>query len=447
MRSSRRRSCGSSPSAAATRSKRRSAAIIAVARRSSTCRRSTAASRRSPRGARTSARSPPRIPSGSCTLETGTPGQGRPRAHAPRDRSDRADRLRPARTDRRAGPRRQDDAAAGDHRRRRDQPSRRPSLLVLLVDERPEEVSEMISWGVGEVVASSFDSRPTRHVDVAEMVLERARRLVEMGKDVVIVLDSITRMARAHNTVERGTGRTLVRRTRRHRDGASRRRSSARRASVAPQHGGGSLTIIATALVETGSRMDDVIFEEFKGTGNCEIKLDRSLAEKRIYPGDRHRDERHAARGQAVPARPARRRLHPAPRAAADAAAVGDGVADQAHRGDAEQRRAARRAVRKRRYPVVRCPVSGSWRRWTADSPGGRGVPGSISTPEPDTASTRHSPCESLRHGARPSSLEGVDSVSPRPPSSRWRSAPKRHAQICVSRLRSTGWPPRASMR
>ena len=156
-------------------------------------------------------------------------------------------------------------------------------LLILLVDERPEEVSEAISWGVGEVVASSFDQPASRHVDVTEMVLERARRQVEQGKDVVIVLDSLTRMARAFNTAERGTGRTLSGGL----DSSAMARpkaffGSAR--SIAPEHGGGSLTIIATALIETGSRMDDVIFEEFKGTGNCEIKLDRSLAEKRIYP-------------------------------------------------------------------------------------------------------------------------------------------------------------------
>jgi transcription termination factor Rho len=156
-------------------------------------------------------------------------------------------------------------------------------LLVLLVDERPEEVSEMITWGYGEVVASSFDQPAERHVDVAEMVLERARRLVETGRDVVIVLDSITRLARAHNTAERGTGRTLSGGL----DATAMAKPKAFFGSaraVAPAHGGGSLTIIATALVETGSRMDDVIFEEFKGTGNCEIKLDRSLAEKRIYP-------------------------------------------------------------------------------------------------------------------------------------------------------------------
>jgi transcription termination factor Rho len=157
------------------------------------------------------------------------------------------------------------------------------TLLILLVDERPEEVSEAISWKVGEVVASSFDQPAKRHVEVVEMVLERARRLVEQGKDVIIVLDSLTRMARAFNTAERGTGRTLSGGL----DTSAMARPKAFFGSaraIADEHGGGSLTIIATALVETGSRMDDVIFEEFKGTGNCEIKLDRSLAERRIFP-------------------------------------------------------------------------------------------------------------------------------------------------------------------
>ena len=156
-------------------------------------------------------------------------------------------------------------------------------LIVLLVDERPEEVSEMVTWGYGEVVASSFDMPPKRHVEVADMALERARRQVEMGKDVVIVLDSITRLARAHNTVERGTGRTMSGGL----DSNAMQKPKAFFGSarmIAPEHGGGSLTIISTALVETGSRMDDVIFEEFKGTGNCEIKLDRSLADRRIFP-------------------------------------------------------------------------------------------------------------------------------------------------------------------
>ena len=157
------------------------------------------------------------------------------------------------------------------------------TLLILLVDERPEEVSEAISWEVGEVIASSFDQPARRHVEVTEMVLERARRLVELGRDVVIVLDSLTRMARAHNTAERGTGRTMS-------GGLDTSAMAKPKAffgsarNISPENGGGSLTIIATALVETGSRMDDVIFEEFKGTGNCEIKLDRGLAEKRIFP-------------------------------------------------------------------------------------------------------------------------------------------------------------------
>ncbi len=157
------------------------------------------------------------------------------------------------------------------------------ALLILLVDERPEEVSEAISWGVGEVVSSSFDQPAQRHVEVTEMVLARAHRLVEQGRDVVIVLDSLTRMARAHNTVERGSGRTLSGGL----DATAMAKPKAFFGSarnIPDTSGGGSLTIIATALVETGSRMDDVIFEEFKGTGNCEIKLDRSLAEKRIYP-------------------------------------------------------------------------------------------------------------------------------------------------------------------
>jgi len=157
------------------------------------------------------------------------------------------------------------------------------TLLILLVDERPEEVSEAISWGVGEVIASSFDQPADRHVEVTEMVLEHARRLVEMGKDVVIVLDSLTRMARAHNTAERGSGRTLSGGL----DSSAMAKpkaffGSAR--SVLDKDGGGSLTIIGTALVETGSRMDEVIYEEFKGTGNCEIHLDRRMSEKRVYP-------------------------------------------------------------------------------------------------------------------------------------------------------------------
>jgi len=156
-------------------------------------------------------------------------------------------------------------------------------LLVLLVDERPEEVTEMESCGFGEVISSTFDRPAERHRQVAGMTLERARRRVELGEDVVIILDSITRLARAHNTVEEGSGRTLSGGL----DAQSLEKpkrflGSARK--IAPDQGGGSLTIIATALVDTGSRMDQVIFEEFKGTGNSELVLSRDLADKRIYP-------------------------------------------------------------------------------------------------------------------------------------------------------------------
>jgi len=156
-------------------------------------------------------------------------------------------------------------------------------LMILLVDERPEEVTEMEACGFGEVISSTFDRSADRHTQVAEMTLERARRRVEMGEDVVIILDSITRLARAHNTVEEGSGRTLSGGL----DAQSLEKpkrflGSARK--IAPDQGGGSLTIIATALVDTGSRMDQVIFEEFKGTGNSELVLSRELADKRIYP-------------------------------------------------------------------------------------------------------------------------------------------------------------------
>jgi len=156
-------------------------------------------------------------------------------------------------------------------------------LLILLVDERPEEVTEMESCGFGEVIASTFDFPASRHVQVADMTLERARRRVEMGEDVIIILDSITRLARAHNRVEKGSGRTLSGGL----DATSMERpkrflGSAR--NIDPRQGGGSLTIIGTALIDTGSRMDQVIFEEFKGTGNSELVLSRELAERRIYP-------------------------------------------------------------------------------------------------------------------------------------------------------------------
>jgi len=153
-------------------------------------------------------------------------------------------------------------------------------LIVLLIDERPEEVTEMTRTVKGEVVASTFDEPATRHVQVAEMVLEKAKRLVEHKKDVVILLDSITRLARAYNTVVPASGKVLTGGV----DANALQRPKRFFGAARNIEEGGSLTIIATALVDTGSRMDDVIYEEFKGTGNMEIHLDRRMAEKRIYP-------------------------------------------------------------------------------------------------------------------------------------------------------------------
>ena len=153
-------------------------------------------------------------------------------------------------------------------------------LLILLVDERPEEVSEMVDWGRGEVVASSFDLSHERHVAVADMVFEHARRQVELGKDVVIVLDSLTRLARSHNTTGRGSGRTMSGGL----DANALAKPKGLFGAARAVAEGGSLTVIATALIETESRMDDVIFEEFKGTGNSELRLSRTLADRRLYP-------------------------------------------------------------------------------------------------------------------------------------------------------------------
>ena len=153
-------------------------------------------------------------------------------------------------------------------------------VMVLLIDERPEEVTEMTRTVKGEVIASTFDEPATRHVQVAEMVIEKAKRLVEHKKDVVILLDSITRLARAYNTVVPASGKVLTGGV----DANALQRPKRFFGAARNVEEGGSLTIIATALVETGSRMDDVIYEEFKGTGNMEIHIDRRMAEKRIYP-------------------------------------------------------------------------------------------------------------------------------------------------------------------
>ncbi len=154
------------------------------------------------------------------------------------------------------------------------------TLIVLLIDERPEEVTEMTRSVRGEVVASTFDEPATRHVQVAEMVIEKAKRLVEHKRDVVIRLDSITRLARAYNTVQPASGKVLTGGV----DANALQKPKRFFGAARNIEEGGSLTIIATALIDTGSRMDDVIYEEFKGTGNMEIHLDRRMAEKRVYP-------------------------------------------------------------------------------------------------------------------------------------------------------------------
>ena len=154
------------------------------------------------------------------------------------------------------------------------------NLIVLLIDERPEEVTEMTRSVRGEVVASTFDEPATRHVQVAEMVIEKAKRLVEHKKDVVILLDSITRLARAYNTVQPASGKVLIGGV----DANALQKPKRFFGAARNIEEGGSLTIIATALIDTGSRMDDVIYEEFKGTGNMEIHLDRRISEKRVFP-------------------------------------------------------------------------------------------------------------------------------------------------------------------
>ncbi len=154
------------------------------------------------------------------------------------------------------------------------------NMMVLLVDERPEEVTEMQRSVKAEVIASTFDEPAARHVHVAEMVIERAKRLVELKKDVIILLDSITRLARAYNNVVPSSGKVLTGGV----DANALQRPKRFFGAARKVEEGGSLTIIATALIDTGSRMDEVIFEEFKGTGNCEIHLDRRLYEKRVFP-------------------------------------------------------------------------------------------------------------------------------------------------------------------
>ena len=193
--------------------------------------------------------------------------------------SDDADRQGPARPHRRAAAHRQDDAAA-EHRAVGVRQPSRGLLIVLLIDERPEEVTDMQRSVDGEVISSTFDEPAQRHVQVAEMVIEKAKRLVEHKKDVLILLDSITRLARAYNTVIPPSGKVLSGGL----DSNALQKPKRFFGAARNIEEGGSLTIMATALIDTGSRMDDVIFEEFKGTGNMEIHLDRKLVDKRVFP-------------------------------------------------------------------------------------------------------------------------------------------------------------------
>ncbi len=209
--------------------------------------------------------------------DRGPDDQGQVRAdHRPRG----ADRQGPARPDRGAAADRQDRAAA-EHRAFDHRPTIPECyLIVLLIDERPEEVTDMQRSVKGEVISSTFDEPATRHVAVAEMVIEKAKRLVEHKRDVVILLDSITRLGRAYNTVVPSSGKVLTGGV----DANALQRPKRFFGAARNIEEGGSLTIIATALIDTGSRMDEVIFEEFKGTGNSEIVLDRKVADKRVFP-------------------------------------------------------------------------------------------------------------------------------------------------------------------
>ena len=202
------------------------------------------------------------------------------RSHRTHHRPGLAHRQGPARPHRLAAESRQDDAAA-EHRHRHHRTTiPKCILIVLLIDERPEEVTEMQRTVKGEVVSSTFDEPAARHVQVAEMVIEKAKRLVEHKKDVVILLDSITRLARAYNTVVPSSGKVLTGGV----DANALQRPKRFFGAARNIEEGGSLTILATALIDTGSKMDDVIYEEFKGTGNSEIHLDRRIAEKRVFP-------------------------------------------------------------------------------------------------------------------------------------------------------------------
>ena len=205
---------------------------------------------------------------------------------------------------------------------------------MLLVDERPEEVTDMDRSVKGEVVSSTFDEPASRHVQVAEMVIEKAKRLVEHKRDVVILLDSITRLARAYNTVVPSSGKVLTGGV----DANALQRPKRFFGAARNIEHGGSLTIIATALIDTGSRMDEVIFEEFKGTGTSEIILDRKLADKRTWPQHGHRAFRHPQGGTAGRPRDARQDVGAAPHPLAHGHGGRHGVPGRQAQDDQEQR-------------------------------------------------------------------------------------------------------------
>jgi transcription termination factor Rho len=213
-------------------------------------------------------------------------------------------------------------------------------LIVLLIDERPEEVTEMQRMVRGEVISSTFDEPAARHVQVAEMVIERAKRLVEHKRDVVILLDSITRLARAYNTVVPASGKVLTGGV----DANALQRPKRFFGAARNVEEGGSLTILATALIDTGSKMDEVIYEEFKGTGNMEVHLDRRIAEKRVYPAininrsGTRREELLIAAGRAA------EDLDPAQAAASDGRARGDRIHARQDEEHQVQRRVLPRA-------------------------------------------------------------------------------------------------------
>ena len=211
-------------------------------------------------------------------------------------------------------------------------------LIVLLIDERPEEVTDMQRSVRGEVISSTFDEPAQRHVQVAEMVIEKAKRLVEHKKDVVILLDSITRLARAYNTIVPASGKVLSGGV----DSNALQRPKRFFGAARNIEEGGSLTIVATALVDTGSRMDEVIFEEFKGTGNSEIHLDRKLTDRRVFPSIDITKSGTQKRGTAAPEGGAQSRVGASQGADSAVAQRGHGAAAVEDGQDEDQRRVPR---------------------------------------------------------------------------------------------------------